>query len=149
VRPGGALTVEPVLTPSWWTTLNTSLDALAAHSSRAGAALPAATLEGAALTQERITATLRGVFPQLSAAETTVPEWCAVHADLDWSNVTAPQCWILDREDWGRGPRGFDAATLWVASLAYRSSPTGSGANAPPISRAVRAGSARCSCARS
>ncbi|QYN41188.1 hypothetical protein K1T35_48495 (plasmid) [Pseudonocardia sp. DSM 110487] len=119
IKPGGTLTSEPVLAQSWWRTLNASLDALAAHRPRDPrwlGELPAATLEGAALTQERISRTLHDVFPQLR--DTSINEWCAVHADLNWANLTAPECWILDWEDWGSGPRGFDAATLWVASLA-------------------------------
>ncbi|MGH3830646.1 MAG: hypothetical protein ACRDRS_09395 [Pseudonocardiaceae bacterium] len=40
------------------------------------------------------------------------------HADLAWANLTAPECWLLDWEDWGLAPRGWDAATLWGNSLA-------------------------------
>lgn len=42
----------------------------------------------------------------------------AAHADLAWVNLTAPECWLLDWEDWGLAPRGWDAATLWGNSLA-------------------------------
>ncbi|MGH3820352.1 MAG: hypothetical protein ACRDRE_21910, partial [Pseudonocardiaceae bacterium] len=37
---------------------------------------------------------------------------------LNWANLTAPRCWMLDWEDWGRAPRGLDAANLWACSLA-------------------------------
>lgn len=33
-------------------------------------------------------------------------------------NVTSPTCRVLDWEDFGLAPRGFDAAVLWVNSLA-------------------------------
>ncbi|WP_024804371.1 hypothetical protein [Nocardia sp. BMG51109] len=51
--------------------------------------------------------------------DTTITDqrWVPAHADLNWSNLTAPECWILDWEDVGLAPRGLDAATLWVASL--------------------------------
>jgi hypothetical protein len=39
------------------------------------------------------------------------------HADLHWGNLTAPQCNLLDWEDWGLAPGGLDAATLWGFSL--------------------------------
>ena len=37
---------------------------------------------------------------------------------LPATTYTAPDCWLLDWEDWGRAPRGFDAASLWHNSLA-------------------------------
>jgi hypothetical protein len=70
------------------------------------------------LTQARLTETLDRVFPAL---DTTVDEWGAAHGDLGWTNVTTPEFWILDWEDWGSGPRGLDAASLWRASLAVPS----------------------------
>jgi hypothetical protein len=44
-------------------------------------------------------------------------DWVPAHADLNWANITGPEFWILDWEDYGLGPRGLDAATLWVSSL--------------------------------
>ena len=32
--------------------------------------------------------------------------------------MTGPRLWILDWEDFGRAPRGLDAANLWFGSLA-------------------------------
>jgi hypothetical protein len=32
--------------------------------------------------------------------------------------MTGTDLWILDWEDWGRAPRGLDAANLWAGSLA-------------------------------
>jgi len=60
-------------------------------------------------------ATIRKVFPDI---DTTITEWATAHADLAWPNLTAPTCYLLDWEDWGVAPRGFDAATLRSESLA-------------------------------
>lgn len=109
VKPGGTLTVEPELPETWWTTLNSSLDALTRHTTTRFA-----TSAGSRLTQERIAAPVRGAFPDI---DTTITEWSTAHADLGWANLTAPTCHILDWEDWGLAPRGYDAATLWAASL--------------------------------
>ncbi|MGH3928094.1 MAG: hypothetical protein ACRDTT_35410, partial [Pseudonocardiaceae bacterium] len=68
------------------------------------------------ISQERVTATIERVFP--CSVETIVTEWIPAHADLAWANLTAPECWLLDWEDWGLAPRGWDAATLWGNSLA-------------------------------
>jgi hypothetical protein len=50
--------------------------------------------------------------------DTTIEQWVPAHADFAWANLTAPDCWILDWEDWGLAPRGLDSAMLWAASLA-------------------------------
>jgi hypothetical protein len=42
--------------------------------------------------------------------------WNTAHADVHWANLTSPLR-LLDWEDWGRAPEGFDAATLYVYSL--------------------------------
>lgn len=104
VKPGGILTIDPGLADSWWTTFSSSLDALAAH-----------TTARIAVPQERVAAGIHRVFPDVDAS---VDEWAAAHADLAWANLTAPQCYFLDWEDWGLAPRGYDAATLWRESLA-------------------------------
>jgi hypothetical protein len=38
-------------------------------------------------------------------------------ADLHWGNLTAPECYLLDWQDRGAAPRGYDAAVLWGFSL--------------------------------
>jgi hypothetical protein len=43
--------------------------------------------------------------------------WSTVHGDVHWANLTAPRCWVLDWESWGRGPAGYDAALLLCVSL--------------------------------
>src|SRR5260221_5136324 len=54
-------------------------------------------------------------FP--SQLDSTIEEWATAHADLNWANLTGPAFGILDFEDWGRAPRGLDAANLWRSSL--------------------------------
>ncbi|MFI6098157.1 hypothetical protein ACIA8G_21565 [Lentzea sp. NPDC051213] len=111
IKSGGTLTVDPNLPTAWWARLNTSLDALStAHTSRV------ATLHTIPMTQTRLSAGIARVFPEL--ADTILDEWTVAHADLSWANVTAPEFWLLDWEDWGRAPRGLDAAMLWTNSLA-------------------------------
>jgi hypothetical protein len=113
IKPTGPLRVAPELTDGWWATLDGSLTALAGH-----ATTRVATPDTVAISHEHLTKTLTTAFPALAASDTTVDEWCTAHADLNWANLTAPHCWLLDWEDWGRAPRGLDAANLWVCSLA-------------------------------
>ena len=110
VKPGGVLTIEPELSESWWTTFNDSLTALSSHTT-----VRTATPHLQPITQARFSSTIKKVFP---AVDTTITEWTAAHADLAWANLTAPNCHLLDWEDWGMAPRGWDASTLWSASLA-------------------------------
>lgn len=111
IKPGGILTKDPQLPKSWWSTLNTSLDALA-HADT----IRAATLHTEPLTQARVSNEIQAVFGE--NIDTTVEGWAPAHADFTWANLTGPECWILDWEDWGLAPRGLDAAMLWAASLA-------------------------------
>lgn len=111
IKPGGILTTDPDLSAAWWSTLNTSLDALAdVDTTRV------ATLHMVPITQERVTAEIEKVFP--GEVDTTISQWQPAHADFAWPNLTGPECWILDWEDWGQAPRGLDAAMLWSNSLA-------------------------------
>ncbi len=111
IKPGGILTVDPHLPEAWWATLDASLTTLAAAPTTR-----LATPDTEPVTQERLTATIERVFP--GRLDTHLAEWTTAHADLNWANLTGPQCWLLDWEDWGRAPRGLDAANLWVNSLA-------------------------------
>jgi len=99
------------LTDPWWTALDTALDALAAHPTTR-----LATPDCQPITAERIETTIRKIFPHATGLTTT--EWATAHADFTFANLTAPTLWILDWEDWGRAPRGTDAASLWFSSLA-------------------------------
>ncbi|MFK4226682.1 aminoglycoside phosphotransferase [Streptomyces sp. NPDC019890] len=104
VSMSGSITSTPELPHSWWQTLKESLDALAAHKTvRVG------------MRQAHFTRRITEVFG--TDVDTTIDEWTTAHADLHWGNLTAPRCWLLDWEDWGAGPRGLDAATLWGFSL--------------------------------
>jgi hypothetical protein len=110
IKPGGTLTVEPALSEDWWTTFNASLGALATHTTTR-----VATPNLELISQDRVTAVIHEVFADV---DTTIEEWSPAHADLGWANLTAPTCYLLDWEDWGMAPRGWDAATLWSQSFA-------------------------------
>ncbi|MFE3205641.1 hypothetical protein [Embleya sp. NPDC059237] len=111
VKFGGRLTVDPKLPDAWWVTLNSSLDALAAHRTTR-----VATPDTVTITHDGVTSAIRATFADV--VDTSLDEWLPAHADLNWANLTGPECWILDWEDWGLAPRGLDAATLWGNSLA-------------------------------
>lgn len=111
IKPGGILTAPPELSEEWWARLGASLDALAG-----ACTTRVATVHTVPMTQGRLTNTITGVVGD--QLDTTILEWTPAHADLNWANLTAPRCWVLDWEDWGMAPRGLDAAGLWVASLA-------------------------------
>ena len=68
--------------------------------------------------QHLVTAEINRAFPDEIDATITGYEWVPAHADLNWANLTCPECWILDWEDHGLAPPGLDAATLWISSLA-------------------------------
>jgi hypothetical protein len=110
IKPGGILTAEPELSASWWETFNASITALAGHTTTR---IATPTLRP--VTQARVTDAIHELFPDV---DTTIEEWTAAHADLAWANLTAPACYLLDWEDWGMAPRGFDAAMLHSESLA-------------------------------
>jgi len=110
IRAGPLLLVDPDLPPAWWTTLTRSLSALAANPT-----IRVAREAMRPITQEHVTSTIHAVC---HGVDTTVDEWTTAHSDLGWHNVTGPECFILDWEDWGTAPRGLDAASLWLDSLA-------------------------------
>lgn len=105
------LRTAPDLTEEWWTALNASLDALAAHDT-----MRVATPDTVTITQALVTESIRGVFS--GDFDTTVERWVPAHADLNWANMTAPALQIFDWEDWGNAPEGLDSASLWASSLA-------------------------------
>lgn len=111
IRRGATWTADPnCLSDAWWTTFTSSLRALAAFPTTR---LATPTMQP--ITEERLAATIHKVFP---VVDTAVDQWATAHGDLFWTNLTAPACWLLDWEDWGRAPRGYDAASLWHDSLA-------------------------------
>ncbi|QMU67791.1 hypothetical protein [Streptacidiphilus sp. P02-A3a] len=89
---------------SWWTSLRTSLAAIAATGT-----------DRVAIRQER----LDWAMPEFlgTALDTRVPAWATAHADIQWSNLTGPDLIILDWERWGLAPAGYDEATLYISSL--------------------------------
>lgn len=107
----GPLRGDMFLSDAWWTALNASLDALASqHTTRV------ATPDTEAITQTLVTREIERAFP--GQVDTTIREgWTPAHADLNWSNLTGPEFWILDWEDHGMAPRGLDSANLWASSL--------------------------------
>ncbi|WP_019629343.1 hypothetical protein [Actinomadura atramentaria] len=114
VKPAGIVTADPRLPDEWWSALNSSLDALGAQGT-ARVATPDTVL----ITQEHVTEVVHAVFG--TSVDAVIGEWASAHADLHWSNVTAPRFCLFDWEDWGRAPRGLDAASLWSGSLAVPS----------------------------
>jgi hypothetical protein len=104
INTTGVIATEPELPESWWATLKKSLAALGEHQT-----------ERFGVTQDHLTLRINQVFPH--EVDTQVDEWVTAHADLHWGNLTAPECYLLDWEDWGAAPRGRDAVTLWGHSL--------------------------------
>ncbi|SBW20786.1 aminoglycoside phosphotransferase [Protofrankia symbiont of Coriaria ruscifolia] len=92
------------LSCEWWTTLRGSLTALAGTKTTR-----------VAVRQDLIDRRIREYAG--TEIDPTVDEWLPAHADVHWSNLTAPSMVLLDWEGWGLGPRGLDGATLWAFSL--------------------------------
>lgn len=105
VHPTGVIDQDPEVSATWWESLKSSLATLAAFSTRR-----------VGMAQEHLTRRINQVFDG-EGVDTQVGEWTTAHADLHWGNVTAPDCYLLDWEDWGLAPRGLDAATLWGHSI--------------------------------
>lgn len=104
IAENGSITNDPELSDVWWSGLKGSLTALASYrTDRVG------------MGQAHLTRRLIEVFGD--DVDTSVDEWGTAHADLHWGNLTSPDCYLLDWEDWGTAPRGYDAANLWGFSL--------------------------------
>ncbi|MDG4793078.1 hypothetical protein [Micromonospora sp. WMMD1082] len=112
--PTAALTVVPALTETWWARLAGTL-----------AFLPRVDTDRVAVDAERFASRI-GIWD--AALPVDVQRWVPAHADLHWAQLTTPGCWVLDWEGWGLAPAGFDAASLYLHSLA-----------APPVAQLVRA----------
>jgi hypothetical protein len=97
------------LPDSWWSGFDAAMDNLSATNTPR-----LATPDLEPISVERVRAAISKVFPDDPAP---IEQWTTAHADLSWANMTGPQLWILDWEDWGRAPRGLDAANLWFGSL--------------------------------
>jgi hypothetical protein len=96
IKPGGVLITDPGLADAWWATLGRSLEALATQS-----ITRIATPHTVPISQERVTATIEGVFP--GCVETTEPIWAA---GPDW----CPSC--------SSAPRSSLPVTTYAGPLA-------------------------------
>lgn len=109
-----ALTAVPRLSETWWAWLAGTL-----------AFLPGVGTGRVAVDAERFASRI-GIWDE--ALPVDVHRWVPAHADLHWAQLSIPGCWVLDWEGWGLAPAGFDAASLYLHSLA-----------AAPVARLVRA----------
>lgn len=73
------LSEEPTLPEEWWRGLGASLDALARNTTGR-----VATSDTVTITQELVSASIRGVFPEV--VDATVGRWVPAHADLNWAD---------------------------------------------------------------
>lgn len=102
VSPTDDLQESPYLSDTWWDDLAAALTALSrTETARMG------------IDVERTRERTRRVY----GAPVDVEDWATIHGDLHWANVFAPQLGILDWEMWGKGPAGYDEATLFLFSL--------------------------------
>ena len=111
VKPGGVLTADPGLPEDWWFGLHSSLDALAVQETTR-----VATPDTVMVSRRHVAETIASAFGD--SVDSSVDQWTIAHADFHWANVTGPEFCVFDWEDWGRAPRGLDAANLWSHSLA-------------------------------
>lgn len=88
----------------WFRTMRSSMDALAAWPT-----------ERECIRWKKVHRSLLVVCG--TRVDSAVQRWTTVHGDMHWCNISAPECCILDWETWGLAPAGFDAATLYCASL--------------------------------
>lgn len=110
-QPVGKAAAATGLPDAWWAALDASLDAMAGHR-----VTRLATPDCEPISQERVSSMIEKVLPH--RVDSTIEEWTTAHADLNWANLTGPNLYILDFEDWGRAPRGLDSANLWRSALA-------------------------------
>lgn len=103
VIPWGSLRESPTLSATWWHDFSSSLDALSKQATT-----------HVSVRQNRITDAIKPAFPDV---DTSIDQWTTAHGDFFWQNLTAPKFCILDWEDWGTAPQGWDAASLWHNSL--------------------------------
>lgn len=110
LAPGTQISADMVLRQHidfgwpWWSTLRDSLNELAAF-----------TTDRVCIDETLLQRRLLATFGLSIDLDTLV--WSTAHGDVHWANLTAPQCWILDWESWGRAPAGYDAALLLCVSL--------------------------------
>lgn len=113
IRSGRPIRDDIQFSDVWWDMFNTSLDNLARQRTTRIATPDTVTINQALVANE-----INRAFPDQIDTTITGHDWVPAHADLNWSNITGPECWILDWEDHGLAPHGLDAANLWISSLA-------------------------------
>lgn len=92
--PIGRSAAAALLPDSWWAEFNAAMDNLAETSTTR-----LATPDLEPISVDRVRAAIAKAFP---GANAPIEEWTTAHADLSWANMTGPELWILDWEDWGR-----------------------------------------------
>lgn len=109
-----ALAPSPTLSEHPWLTADAAMPPESwFHDLRAGLLrLQSAPTVDDVVTDEQISIGIQGHFGP--DAPRVANEWCACHGDLHWNNLTAPRLALLDWENWGRAPRGYDVARLIV-----------------------------------
>jgi hypothetical protein len=99
------LTTDPDLPKTWWTTVRTALDDIAA------------------IQTDRVTihqGFLAWAMPHYLGSPIngrTSVSWATAHGDFHYANLCGPRLCILDWEGWGTAPTGYDAAMLHSYSL--------------------------------
>ncbi|GIG57157.1 hypothetical protein Lfu02_15290 [Longispora fulva] len=89
---------------AWWGDLRAALDTIAAYPTRRQRQHP-----------DEIGPILREYFAvDVDPGEL---DWATAHGDLHWGNLTGPRLEILDWDNLGTAPAGYDAATLLCTSL--------------------------------
>ncbi|GAB2881579.1 aminoglycoside phosphotransferase [Streptomyces mayteni] len=102
--PTPELREEFVAPDAWWQELRKATDTLGEYSTTRGSE-----------TRGWYDPSLRVFFGERPLR--LEPAWRTEHMDIQWSNLTAPQLWVLDWESWGRAPAGYGAASLYCHSL--------------------------------
>jgi hypothetical protein len=100
----GDINSDPDMPVQWWTDLRTALTNLAGH-----------VTERVCVTQSHLSTRIQDIYGQ--EIDTTITDWSCAHGDIGYANLCGPRLTILDWEDWGMAPTGWDAACLWSASL--------------------------------
>ncbi|MEU9120588.1 aminoglycoside phosphotransferase [Streptomyces sp. NPDC048506] len=104
LSPAGTVDRDPSLAEAWWADLRTALGNLARHET-----------SRVCVQQSHLSRRIGEVYGD--QVDTTVAEWTCAHGDVGYANLTATPLTLLDWEDWGLAPAGWDAACLWSASL--------------------------------
>lgn len=96
---------EISLPDAWWADLRRALSALADAD--------------AAGREERVWADVTGPLRIMFGewVDLVPGSMATAHRDLHWANLTGPELCLLDWEQWGPAPVGYDAATLYCHSL--------------------------------